>query len=337
MASEARSYSKEVPSRTASPPPPRRPATRGLIETVEAIPGGTAVAIALVMMVGIVVANYETTFDLRFSFFYLLPVALVSWRLGRGAGLATAFASAGVWVTQHLWETHGDPARRAPAVANALVLLGFYVLFAVLLSALRQALDREKKAARADPLTGVPNRRAFFEIAVAEIERAARYRGRFTVAFLDLDAFKAVNDRRGHAAGDRALLRVAHAVRGGLRVNDVVARLGGDEFVVLLPETGGVEADAVIGKLRARIAEAQDPGDGIVTVSTGCVTFEQPPGSVDEMLRLVDGVMYEAKAEGGNGLARRVFGQEGATVSPGGGRGKVEGGAAPAKRLPPVV
>jgi diguanylate cyclase (GGDEF)-like protein len=125
---------------------------------------------------------------------------------------------------------------------------------------------------------------------------------------LDVDDFKAINDRRGHAAGDRVLQRLAQAIREVLRTNDFGARLGGDEFIVLLPETGVAEADVVLDRLRRRIADAQCAEDGLLTVSTGCVTFETAPASVDEVLKLADETMYSAKVAGINGLARRVLG-----------------------------
>ena len=286
----------------------RRLPSAGLLDALERVSTSVALAVSVGLIFAIALVNHATTLDLRFSFFYLLPVALSSWVVGRGAGLGLSVVCAATWLVQHLSENHPDPLRQATAYLNAALLLGFFALFALLLSALRRALVREKQAARVDPLTGIPNRRAFFELADSEIQRAMRYRGRFTVAYLDLDAFKAINDRKGHAAGDRVLLRLAQALRGGLRANDVVARLGGDEFIVLLPETGAAEGDAVLEKLRRRIGDAQDPEDGLVTVSAGCVTFETPPASVDEMLKLVDEVMYSTKAAGANGVARRVVG-----------------------------
>ncbi|MGE5275473.1 MAG: GGDEF domain-containing protein, partial [Acidobacteriota bacterium] len=265
----------------------RRPPSPGLLDALERVPRPLALAVSIALVVGIALVNHATTLDLRFSFFYLLPVALASWMVGRGAGLAVSIGCTAAFLAQHLFESRLDPVRRATAYLNGVLLLGFFALFCLLLSALARALAREKQAARVDPLTGIPNRRAFFELAESEIQRALRYRGRITVAYLDLDAFKAINDRKGHAAGDRVLIRLAQAIRGGLRANDVVARVGGDEFIVLLPETGAAEGDAVLEKLRRRIADAQDPEDGPVTVSTGCVTFETPPGSVDEMLKVV--------------------------------------------------
>lgn len=279
-----------------------------LSKLLEGIPKSVARVVSIVLVLGIAWVNYGSTLDLRFSLLYLVPVALASWLVGRGAGLALSVGSAALWLIQHLVESRYDPTRRIAVYVNAALLLGFFVLFSWLFSALRRALDREKEAARVDPLTGIPNRRAFLEIAESEVHRSARYGHPFTVAYLDLDNFKTINDRLGHAAGDRALQHVAEAISRGLRANDVGARLGGDEFVVLLPETSVADAHAVLERIRRRIGDAQCAEDGLVTVSVGCVTFEAPPASMDEMLKVVDRVMYSAKTAGANGLVCRVLG-----------------------------
>src|SRR5437773_2624774 len=120
---------------------------------------------------------------------------------------------------------------------------------------LRLAHARERELARRDALTGAPNARAFYELAGAEIARARRYIHPFSVAYLDLDDFKLVNDRLGHLAGDAVLRSVARALGGVLRASDVVARLGGDEFAVLLPEAGAAPARLATDKLRQALAE----------------------------------------------------------------------------------
>jgi diguanylate cyclase (GGDEF)-like protein len=261
----------------------------------------------LVGLIGL--GSYAARLELRFSFFYLVPIALSSWYVGRRAGVLISIVSAMVWMVEYVAEHRLEPAGPATAYQNAPLLLAFFLILSLLLSALRRALGKEKIVARADPLTGVANRRAFFEAAEAEIRRSSRYRRDLTVAYLDLDDFKTVNDRYGHAAGDRVLLQVATAIRGSLRFNDLVARIGGDEFIILLPETGAEQANAVLRKVRLQLEEALRRDDCPVTASVGSVTFERPPDSVDEVVRLSDELMYSVKTSGKNRLATRTIGE----------------------------
>ncbi len=281
---------------------------RAVADAWDQVPPALVVAISLAIVGLDFLASHASRDDVRFSFFYMVPVALTSWFVGGRTGFFFSLLGAGAWFVEALLERH-FPSQQSPVVYwNAALLLGFFLLLSAVLSALRRALQREKAAARVDSLTGIPNRRSFFELAEAEIQRMARYGGRFTVAYMDLDNFKAVNDRDGHETGDRVLVLTAETLRKSLRVNDVVARLGGDEFILLLPETGSCEADAVFRKLRERLAAAMREGNWPVTFSVGAATFEKVPESADQMVRLVDELMYSAKTGGKDRVERRVIG-----------------------------
>jgi diguanylate cyclase (GGDEF)-like protein len=280
-----------------------------VLRSWERVPRGIVVAVSLLVVGVNFLASYFARDDLRFSFFYMVPIALSAWFVGRLAGILFSLLCAGAWVVEAGLEKHLPSQEWPVGFWNAVLLLGFYLALSTILSALREALQRETSAARLDPLTRIANRRSFFELAEAEIRRVARYGGQFTVAYMDLDNFKVVNDRDGHETGDRVLVLAAEAMRGSLRASDVVARLGGDEFIVLLPQTGAVEADAVFRKLEGRLAAVMRQGDWPVTVSVGAATFEKPPRSVEEMVGLVDELMYAAKMSGKNRLEKRVVGE----------------------------
>ena len=121
-----------------------------------------------------------------------------------------------------------------------------------------------------------------------------------TLAYIDLDNFKAVNDTLGHHGGDDVLRRTAAVIRQCIRASDVAARLGGDEFVVLLPETGQEVSGGVLERLRSQLAKAFDEAACPVTASVGAVSFAEPPREVDELVRQADAAMYAAKAAGKN-------------------------------------
>jgi diguanylate cyclase (GGDEF)-like protein len=280
-----------------------------LLETLDRLRPAVIITIAGLLVALVVLANYLIPVGIRFSFFYLVPVAMTAWFVGPRAGTVFSVLGAAAGVLESVVENgFGNPGS-VVIYANGLLLLGFFLLLSSLFSALRAALGREKAAARVDELTQISNRRAFWELAGAEIERMARYGGTFTVAYLDLDDFKEVNDRFGHETGDRVLVATAQAIRKSLRVNDIVARLGGDEFVVLLPQTEPRDVEAVLRKLEAQLAEAMQQGRWPVTASIGAATFEKPPASVEEMVELVDVLMYSAKSRGKGRLEKRVIGE----------------------------
>jgi diguanylate cyclase (GGDEF)-like protein len=279
-----------------------------LLHSVERVPRWLVIAISFFLVATNFAASYSTRVDLRFSLFYVVPIALAAWFAGKGAGMFFSLLCAGAWLLESVLE-HQFPSQEWPAILwNTLFLLAFFLLLSTVLSALHAALQREKAAARLDPLTRIPNRRFFFELAEAEIQRVARYGGIFTVAYMDLDNFKLVNDRDGHETGDRVLVLASEAMRRSLRATDVLARLGGDEFIVLLPQTGAREAVTVFRKLEDRLAEVMGQGRWPVTVSVGAATFEKPPSSVTQMVGIVDELMYAAKMSGKNRLEKRVVG-----------------------------
>jgi diguanylate cyclase (GGDEF)-like protein len=175
-------------------------------------------------------------------------------------------------------------------------------------SRLKTLLAKEQELARIDPLTTVPNRRAFYEVLDKERVRSRRYRRPFTIAYVDLDNFKKVNDSLGHAVGDELLVQVAAGLTSNLRASDYVGRLGGDEFAVLLPETDATAAKLVLGKLRLRLLEVMKAHSWQMTFSIGAATFLDAPDSLDVIIRVADETMYAIKARGKDNVSVALVG-----------------------------
>lgn len=256
--------------------------------------------ITLILLLGVV--DYLTGFELSFAVFYLTPVALVAWCASKRVAIIISIASAATWQAANglAGEHFSHP---LIPLWNAVTLLGSFLVVALLLTKLKDSFARETALARTDFLTGAANARAFYELAQAEISRARRYGHQFSVAYVDADNFKAVNDRLGHHVGSRLLVRFVEVVKQSLRATDVVARIGGDEFAILLPETGAAQARAVVQKLRERLADEMRGGGWPVTFSVGLLTCAEPPHTVDELIKVADGLMYEVK-EGGKDSVR---------------------------------
>lgn len=261
---------------------------------------------AIVVLVGVI--DHITGPELFVSIFYLLPIFLVTWFTERWMGVTISIVSAITWLITDFTAGH---AYSYPAIPywNMIVRLGTFLIMTLILSALKKALEHEKELARTDPLTGVANGRYFITLADMEINRARRYKHSFTVVYIDLDNFKTVNDHFGHSTGDALLRSVAHTIRNNIRATDIVGRLGGDEFAILLPETGPEPAEVITRKVQKVNLDVMQKNEWPVTFSIGVVTFVSPPSTVDEMLKISDGVMYAAKKNGKNAIKYEIFGK----------------------------
>lgn len=240
-----------------------------------------------------------TNQELYISIFYLIPISLVTWYSGKWWGVGMALASAGAWFINDIL-SGAIYSALSIVLWNVIVRLNFFLIITFLLSLLKTKLEMETRLARIDPLTKVANRRYFYELAEMEIHRANRNQKHFTVAYIDLDNFKLVNDRFGHHTGDTVLSMVASTIHDNLRGSDTVSRLGGDEFIILLPETNSASAHWVIFRLQNLLIKTMHERDWPVTFSIGVVSFTCSPASVDEILDRVDKLMYSAKKEGKN-------------------------------------
>lgn len=248
-------------------------------------------------------ADYLAGPDIAFTLFHLIPVGLLAWFTTRWLAVMCAVLSAVTWLIGELgrydvsifhyyWET--------------VTRLGIFLVTAILLSKLRETLKREQRYSRTDAVTGVGNRRAFNEACEIETYRARRKQSPLTVVYIDLDNFKDVNDRLGHAAGDAVLDRVAQNLLSHLRRTDVIARLGGDEFAVLLPETDGAGAKVVTERMQRQLGDEMAKGNWPVTFSIGAFTCTTPPRSATDLVKRADQLMYAAKQSGKNTVRHLV-------------------------------
>ncbi|HEY0592136.1 MAG TPA: diguanylate cyclase [Thermoanaerobaculia bacterium] len=259
--------------------------------------------------------DYTTGPEFGFSLFYLLPIAACAWYFGREAGIAVAVLAAVSWFAAELgWKN-----LQLIIAWNAFTRLVIYAALAFLVALARSDRDRlralneklaaalgaETDLARTDRLTELANSRRFLEELTAEMRSETRP---VCVACIDIDYFKAVNDRYGHAAGDEFLRRSAAAIAEATRSSDVIARMGGDEFAVLFrrvsPEDAAKAASRIVERIR-QVGEAWPAARA--GASVGVAWFPTPPATPDEILKAADAAMYAAKAAG-KGVVRVIFG-----------------------------
>ncbi|WP_049974207.1 diguanylate cyclase [Azospirillum sp. B4] len=168
---------------------------------------------------------------------------------------------------------------------------------------LRAANTKLEQLASTDPLTGVLNRRRFFELARLECDRSRRYGRSFSVILFDLDHFKRINDTFGHLMGDEVLRAAVGVAVKACRAVDLLARFGGEEIMLLLPETDIAGAQVVAERIRTSLAEMEVAYDGQVaqvTASLGVAQWRSPDETLEDLLARADGALYQAKKGGRN-------------------------------------
>lgn len=264
---------------------------------------------ALLFIAGLGWVDYVTGPDIGFSLFYLIPIAICGWYVGKTAGFAVAFAAALTWFIADL-AFHVE--HWGIFLWNAFTRLVIYATQAWTMATLRldrEALKRrvhhEATLARTDVGTSLPNVRSFTETADLNLEVARRNGWPVCLLYIDLDDFKQINDRFGHDRGDEVLRSVGDAISSSIRGDDVPARIGGDEFVVLLMNSDRIGSELVARRIHERIANS-GPAHIDVTATIGAAFFSHAPEHASELLAIADRTMYTAKQEG----KRRVLMQE---------------------------
>ncbi|MDP2274330.1 MAG: GGDEF domain-containing protein [Archangium sp.] len=253
---------------------------------------GAAVGLLLVGWLDLI-----TGVEVRVYPLYFLPVALGAWSHGRRAAVALSLTATVIWVMSNRQAglVYSHPA--IWAINSLAQLMGFSVI-GLLIAELHRRLQAEAALSRTDTLTGLANVRAFRDQLAVVLGLARRGGRSTTLVYVDLDHFKAVNDTRGHAAGDQVLRATAACLREAARATDLAARLGGDEFALLLPETNAEGARAVLDRFRTRLAETMQRGGWHVTASIGAVVFPLAPAEPAAALAAADAQMYLAKQAG---------------------------------------
>ena len=200
-------------------------------------------------------------------------------------------------------------------VVNSAIFIALALAVSLMLARVFEAANRRafmleqqlKLEARTDALTGLLNRRALEEIATRELKRSARLGAPVSVLLCDVDHFKSINDRHGHAVGDRAIQAIASRLAAELRANDAFGRWGGEEFLAILPDTDASAAQVLAERMRNAVAAAPLADDTVLlaTLSIGVAQLAHavdpaPSGTWEALVKAADEALYAAKAGGRN-------------------------------------
>lgn len=278
----------------------------GVDRSLTKLPHTVIIALAVGGLGLVGIADYQTGYEISFGIFYLLPVGLASWYCGRKGGVGLAFGSSLVW---HVADVASGFPYHNPAIPiwNAFVRLGFFLITALLLCALRERLSTQRQLARIDALTSLSNLRAFVERFAHDLALANRTKNSLTLVYLDLDNFKKINDRYGHSEGNRVLCDVAQMLLEATRRTDTVARLGGDEFALILPATTLAGAEVAVTKFRHVLSQSHVGHVLGITCSIGLVEFRDHLIGANEAIAAADRLMYDAKVSGKNAIISCIY------------------------------
>jgi diguanylate cyclase (GGDEF)-like protein len=257
-------------------------------------PRGRCFFLLVSLMLGVAVADYFSGERYTVYVLYFPVVAMSCWLLGLRAALIFSFFSSILWIVDDVFA----PPEPIPYLAKywqAVTRFVVFASFAYVLSRLRSTMHREYQLSHFDELTGLLNRASLFENGQRDVSRCRRAERPLTAVFVDLDQFKQVNDRFGHAEGDRVLRGVADAIRESTRDTDLTARIGGDEFVIVSPEMDYEAAEFFTGRLQNQLRVAMQRGGWPVTFSIGAATFLYPPPLLDDVVKVADDLMYDVK------------------------------------------
>jgi len=263
-------------------------------------------AVGLVSIAGLAVLDSLSGPQVGFAVFYALAIMGVTFHAGWVAGAIMAILSSGAGLSARILY-HSDDVSVAAALWNLGNELAVFAALVLVTHYGRSLLDRLAAQSRVDSLTGALNTRGVLEAFEQERARAVRNASPLSIAFIDLDDMKRVNDELGHAGGDEMLRTLASSVVATIRETDIFGRVGGDEFALILPDTDEQRALTAIQRLRGVVNGRTGDEIPYISVSVGVVTFRRDPPEASDALRAADSLMYVAKRAGGNRVAGRVL------------------------------
>jgi len=251
-------------------------------------------AFLLVFLVGL--SDFVTRLELHLNFLYLLPIALVSWFVGRQSSIYVCVLCA------LLWFAAGRAAGEHYSSAfieywNLIMRAAVFLMVALTLSQLRSKFEKMSEMASRDFLTGLPNGHSFYELAAREMERALGLYP-LTLAYIDIEGFKWINHRFGYAAGDQMLCSIAQTIRQNVPRADLVGRMGGTAFALLLPDTTSDAANLILAKIHKSLKEERGRYAQPVTFFISAIACTKAPRSVAELMHEAELRMNRMK--GGN-------------------------------------
>ncbi len=248
-------------------------------------------AIALSILLGVL--DFATRIEMHFLLLNLIPIFLGSWFISRDVGVTLAIFGSLVWFVS---DSLSGRAYSSPWIAywNLLMRSGVFVIFAFTQASLKSKLDELSNLASRDFITGLPNGRAFYELAAEEMGRASGLEP-MTLACIDVSGIQLVNERQGYPAGDQMMCTIAHTIRENVARPDLVGRLAGTTFAVLLPKTASSGANLALEQLHNVLKDERRKHSHPLNFYISAVACTKAPRTVAELMQEADSQMARTK------------------------------------------
>jgi diguanylate cyclase (GGDEF)-like protein len=248
-------------------------------------------AIALSILLGVL--DFATRIEMHFLLLNLIPIFLGSWFISRDVGVTLAIFGSLVWFVS---DSLSGRAYSSPWIAywNLLMRSGVFVIFAFTQASLKSKLDELSNLASRDFITGLPNGRAFYELAAKEMGRASGLEP-MTLACIDVSGIQLVNERQGYPAGDQMMCTIAHTIRENVARPDLVGRLAGTTFAVLLPKTASSGANLALEQLHNVLKDERRKHSHPLNFYISAVACTKAPRTVAELMQEADSQMARTK------------------------------------------
>jgi diguanylate cyclase (GGDEF)-like protein len=261
---------------------------------------------SFILLIVLFILDSSTSWELSFTLYYLLLVLMVgikiSFRWGILFCILTIISGASSDIINDYPYT--DCFYFYVRHINRFII---YLVIVYMASKCKNACEYERYKSYYDYLTNIYNRRGFYHALDVERKRAQRNNTQLAVVYIDCDNFKEVNDQFGHRRGDELLVEIALMLKKFIRAIDTVARIGGDEFVVIFVDSDLKTISETVNRLHIKLTEEIKNLGFNVTFSCGLGVFEYLPIDDDEIIFLVDNLMYESKRTGKNKVSVKVF------------------------------
>jgi len=262
------------------------------------------IVFCITLLIGIV--DYLLGPEISTTILYFIPIVIAAWYGSKTMGLLTSFSAAFIWLITDIGSGR-EYSHIATYGWNTGMRLGIFIFITLLLVKLHRSLNAEETAADTDELTGALNARGFKERLSEEYARSTRSGAAFSLAFIDVDNFKTVNDTLGHSSGDLLLISIVKSINESLRKTDHLARLGGDEFVILFSETDDSIVVPAFTHVHKRLMDLVAENNWPVTFSVGIVSYDALPASPAHAIKIADEIMYGVKKSTKNNVIYKTW------------------------------